>query len=140
MYNNITSIYIMNINTKVVNENDRCGIINNNLQICDDKTFCSKGECKRIVESRKDINLRICSEKIPLNRTWTLSGVHHVNNIGWVSDKHNCFQDKIQCESNVFNDKLSYNSKNSIIEPQVRCWVNRHDSAGNSHRHYLNIN
>ncbi len=129
----------MNINTKVVNEHGDCGIVKNSLQICDEKTFCSNGKCKRIVENKKDIAIRVCSDRVPLNRTWTLDGVHHVNDIGWVSDKHNCFQDKIQCESNVFNDKLSYNSKDSKIDVQTRCWINRHDSAGNTHRHYINL-
>ena len=127
----------MNINTKIVNECDKCNIANGQFNICNKDTFCANGICKRIVETKHDINLRLCSEKIPLNRTWTLDGVHHVNNIGWVSDKHNCYDNKIHCESNVFNDKLSFATIDGKINPQIRCWVNRYDQAGQSHRHYL---
>lgn len=126
----------MNINTQIVNEFDKCGIVNNKTLLCNSNTFCSNNICKRTVDSKNDIDKRLCSDQTPLNRTWTLDGIHHINNVGWVSNSHNCYQDKIQCESKLFNDRISFNT--SEIKPTIKCWINRHDEAGNKHRHYIN--
>jgi hypothetical protein len=127
----------MNLNINVVNENEKCGIYNNKLNICNTNTFCADEKCKRVLKTTNDIQYRVCSDTVPLNREWTLDDVHYVNNVGWVGPKHNCFDDKIKCEANVFNDNLSYNSPSGKIDPQIRCWVDRKDAGGNPHRFYV---